>query len=106
MLNVVAPSAAVATATESVAVLALPLLLPHEPIARLSIRAPNAGKNSFLISKVFFLDRAFVYPYGENRITVLLLRAFYFEAMERSFSKCVVLILVSVRTYLCICVYL
>lgn len=30
-------------------------------------------KNSFLISKVF-LDRAFVYPYGENRITILLLR--------------------------------
>ena len=79
MLNVVAPSAAVATATaaESVAVLALPLLLPHEPRARLSIRVPNAGKNSFLISKVFFLDRAFVSPYGENRITVLLLRVSY-----------------------------
>ena len=73
MLNVVAPSAAVATATESVAVLALPLLLPHEPRARLNIRVPNAEKNSFLISKVF-LDRAFVYPYGENRITILLLR--------------------------------
>ena len=53
MLNVVAPSAAVATATESVAVLALPLLLLHEPRARLNIRVPNAGKNSFLISKVF-----------------------------------------------------
>ena len=73
MLNVVAPSVAVATATESVAVLALPLLLPQEPRARLSIRVPNAGKNSFLISKVFFY-RAFVYPYGENRILVLLLR--------------------------------
>ena len=54
MLNVVAHSEAVATATESVEVLALPLLLPHEPRERLSIRVPNAGKNSFLISKVFF----------------------------------------------------